>query len=99
MGSHGAKAGEPARVAIAPIWHTSFLIALFLAPGTGQIARSRTASPPPAVPFYLGTIAFEWILFAYIWWGIRLKWYSLAALVSRDRRWFGGLIVRGIPYT
>ncbi len=49
------------------------------------MAGSRPASPPPALPFYLGAIAFEWLLFAYVWWGIRLRRYPLAALISRGR--------------
>lgn len=81
----GADSAEPAHRAIAPIWHTGVFIALFLALGIGEAAGSRTASPPRALPFYLGAIAFEWLLFAYVWWGIRPRRYPLAALVSRGR--------------
>lgn len=83
MASPGADSAEPARVAIAPIWHTCALIVLFLALGMGKFTGSRTASSTEAVPFYLGAIAFEWLLFGYVWWGIRLRSYPLAALVSR----------------
>ncbi|MGH9535261.1 MAG: CPBP family intramembrane glutamic endopeptidase [Terriglobales bacterium] len=74
---------EPHRKAIAPVWHTCVLAAAIVALGIGGLAGSQPASPPSALPFYLSAIAFEWLLFAYVWWGIRLRKYPLAALISR----------------
>jgi membrane protease YdiL (CAAX protease family) len=85
VASPGTDSPAPAQAAIAPIWHTCVLIVLFLAIDIGEMAGSHTASPPRALPFYLGAIAFEWLLFVYIWWGIRLRRYPLAMLISRGR--------------
>jgi uncharacterized protein len=76
---------QPGRRGIAPVWHTVVLIGIFLALGIGEMAGRRPASPRAALPFYLGAIAFEWLLFAYAWWGIRLRRYPLAALIGHDR--------------
>ena len=53
--------------------------------GIGGMAGSRPASAPRPLPFYLGAIAFEWFLFAYVWWGIRLWGYPFAGLISQGR--------------
>ena len=84
MASSGAHGTGQIRKGIAPAWHTFVLIAVFVLLGIGGMTGSRLASPPKAVPFYLGAILFEWLLFAYVWWGIRLRRNSLAALVTRD---------------
>ena len=85
MTPHDADSPDPKRKGIAPIWHTCVLILIFVFLGVGEMAGSRPAAPPQPLPFYLGAIAFEWILFAYVWWGIRLRKYPLASLISRDR--------------
>ncbi|HTV05404.1 MAG TPA: CPBP family intramembrane glutamic endopeptidase [Acidobacteriaceae bacterium] len=76
---------EPRRKGIAPIWHTCVLILICAGLGAGEIAGSGQAAPSKPLPFYLGAIAFEWLLFAYVWWGIRLRKYPLAALIARGR--------------
>lgn len=68
---------------IAPIWHTWLLIAIVFALGLGGAAAS--SSPHRAIPSYLAAIVFEWLLFAFVWWGIRLRRYPLSALISRGR--------------
>ncbi|HTV57550.1 MAG TPA: CPBP family intramembrane glutamic endopeptidase [Verrucomicrobiae bacterium] len=85
MAPASAGPAEQKHANIAPVWHTSLLILLFLALGIGEMAGTRTSSPPAALPFYLGAIVFEWVLFAYVWWGVRLKGNSLATLVSRGQ--------------
>lgn len=85
MSSSGAGYSELGRRGIAPVWHTVVLIGIFLVLGIGQMAARRPASPPQPLPFYLGAIAFEWLLFAYVWWGIRLRRYPLAALIGSVR--------------
>jgi len=83
MASPGADSAGRMHAGVAPIWHTCVLIVLFVAVDIAEMAGSRTASPPRAFPFYLGAIAFEWLVFAYVWWGIRLRRYPLATLISR----------------
>jgi uncharacterized protein len=83
MPALGADSTQPGRKGIAPVWHTFVLIVIFLALGVGALAGRRPTSPPRALPLYLGAIVFEWLLFAYVWWGIRLRRYPLAALIGR----------------
>lgn len=83
MPSLGTDPTQPGCKGITPIWHTVILTGIFLALDFREMAGGRSASPPRALPFYLGAIAFEWLLFAYVWWGIRLKRYPLAALIGR----------------
>jgi hypothetical protein len=85
MASPGADSAARIHVGVAPIWHTCVLIVLFAAVDIAEMAGSRTASPPRAVAFYLGAIAFEWLVFAYVLWGIKLRRYPLATLISRGR--------------
>ena len=78
------RAGRAPR-AIAPAWHTCVLVAIQILLVAGEMRGSHPAPPPPAVPFYLGAMAFEAFLFAWVWWGLRLRGHSLAVLVARAR--------------
>ena len=84
-----ANDAGPKYPAIAPAWHTCILIAAMILLGISQIPGPRPESPPPALQFYLGAIAFEALLFVYVWWGLRLRGGSLAVLISSRRfaRW------------
>ncbi len=81
----GVDSPEPGPKGIAPIWHTGVLILICIALGVGEIGGFRSAAPPRPLPLYLGAIAFEWALFAYVCWGIRLRKVPLAALIARGR--------------
>lgn len=69
----------PAR--IAPLWHTLLLIAilLLLALGGARLQNRNSSGPevvarhPNMLPFYLSTMAFEWMLVGYVWLGIRRR--------------------------
>lgn len=81
------KSIRPERQAIAPLWHTCILIiVVILLAIVGLSGSGTTSPPPPAIPFYLGAIAFEWLMFAYVWWGIRMRGNSLITLVRADHR-------------
>lgn len=70
---------------IAPAWHTWVLIAFFAALALSGMRPERAGAPPPAVPFYSGAIAFEWLLFAYVWWGLRLGGNRLDLVMGAGR--------------
>lgn len=88
---------QQGRRGIAPVWHTCVLIAAFIAIGLGEIAGAHHGSPLRAIPFYIEAIVFELALFAFVWWGIRMRHYPLAALISRGRvTWFKRDLVYGL---
>ena len=72
---------------VAPVWHTLLLIAilLLLALGGARLQNQKSSGPqvvaqhPNMVPFYLSTMAFEWMLVGYVWLGIRrrARWRDL----------------------
>ncbi|MGH9521109.1 MAG: CPBP family glutamic-type intramembrane protease [Terriglobales bacterium] len=73
----------PTRQAVAPAWHTIVFLVIVAAAagfsaqqhGTGMIRNGRTFT-------YLFTIGWEWLLVAYIAWGIRKKQLKLRDLVG-----------------
>lgn len=66
---------------IAPVWHTVVLILLVLAPLL-QAVSSSSPAPARAVPFYLSGFVFLWLLFAYAWWGLRMRRVSLSEVIG-----------------
>lgn len=84
MGASIADSVGQHRKGIAPVWHTCFLIAFIVVLAIGGVIY-HPSSPPRAVPFYLGAIAFEWLLFVYIWWGLQFRQYPLSSLINRGR--------------
>lgn len=80
-----ADSVEQRHKGIAPVWHTCFLIAFVAVLAIDGLVVHRPGSTHRAVTFYLIGIAFEWILFVYIWWGISLREYPLSTLISRGR--------------
>lgn len=69
---------------IAPAWHTVVLILLILAPLLQAASSfSPAAAPAHAVPFYLSGLVFLWLLFAYAWWGLRMRKVSLPEVIGR----------------
>ncbi|MEK7348565.1 MAG: CPBP family intramembrane glutamic endopeptidase [Candidatus Eisenbacteria bacterium] len=100
-GGLAADGGSPARsttppahprsvAAVAPAWHTAFLLAYLAgftwlsassAPGEGSVP---SASRPV---IYLTVLAFQWILFGIATWGFRLRGVSIGAILSY--RWKG----------
>lgn len=70
---------------VAPVWHTLVMLVVMGAwAGLGymQAATMRSQSAPPRMRLYLTTMALEWILFAFVVFGIRLKRVSLRELTG-----------------
>ena len=62
------------RELIAPLWHTIALVAFLLVFSLGGAKQQHTAAKHAGlVYFYLITMAFEWIVVAYIVWGLRRR--------------------------
>jgi membrane protease YdiL (CAAX protease family) len=62
------------RELIAPLWHTLALVVFLLVFSLGGAKGQHTAAKHAGlVYFYLVTMAFEWIVVAYIAWGLRRR--------------------------
>lgn len=76
---------RPGARAVAPAWHTAILVVALGAwalMGAKQAGMMRAESAPPRMAFYATTMALEWILFAYVVFGIRRKRISLRELTG-----------------
>jgi uncharacterized protein len=76
--------GHPRR-SIAPAWHTCTLILgvlVWALLGYHQAKMMRSEALPPRLELYLGTMTLEWLLFAYVWVGIRLRGVTLRQLTG-----------------
>lgn len=75
----------PSPVPVAPAWHTGLYLIYRIA--SGWLLLRRAASVPSArphsqIPFYVAIILGDFLLLAYVVWGIRLQRGSLAELIG-----------------
>jgi membrane protease YdiL (CAAX protease family) len=73
---------QPSRRLLAPLWHTALVLALVLGISwagvltrhlTGNTAPRGGMAHPSHILGYLITLAWEWILLAFVWWGLRMR--------------------------
>ena len=70
---------------VAPWWHTVGLLVLFVGIGiaTSTLQRSMPATEAPSpILLYVPLLTIEWILFAYVWFGLRSNPAALRAVVG-----------------
>lgn len=68
---------------IAPLWHTALLVLLLIVVSWAGADRQQTyAEARGRIPFYLTTIAGEWLLTAYVLWGVRKRGVTLRELTG-----------------
>lgn len=71
--------------AVAPAWHTVVVLVVLLCFSLlGAIVghRSPAATSRVHVAQYVVTMAFEWLIVAFIWWGVRRRGIRMAQLVG-----------------
>lgn len=72
--------------AVAPWWHTTIIVLLIVG---GSVLNSRpmrmSGLGAHHVQRYLTGIGVEWLLFLFIWWGLRMKRVSLAEIFGFRR--------------
>jgi len=74
---------KPEHAAIAPMWHTVALVAILILFSWGNAhADHSNVMKHGVAPFYLLTMIWEWILFFYVWWGIRKRKVTMKELVG-----------------
>jgi membrane protease YdiL (CAAX protease family) len=108
---------QPSRRLLAPLWHTALVLALVLGISwagvltrhlTGNTAPRGSMAHPSHILGYLITLAWEWILLAFVWWGLRMRGTPLRQIFGLRRTgaselwmdvaialgfWFASLIV------
>ena len=68
---------------IAPLWHTLVLLLILVATSvSGAYSKHVTARSGHLVAQYAVQIGWEWILFAYVVWGVRRRGISLRNLIG-----------------
>lgn len=96
---------EPARASLAPepprpianLWHTAIFIIVVLAFSySGSNGQHQAAGKHGKSYLYLFTIAWEWIMVAYIWWGTRKRGIGLRELIGGDEA-LDRFMNRGVP--
>ena len=111
---------QPSRRLLAPLWHTGLLLALLLGVAWVEVLTQHlTKHPalpghmpqPSHIAGYLLTLAWEWVLLALVWWGLRMRGTPLRQILGLRRAgttelwmdiaialgfWFGSLIVLSI---
>jgi len=70
---------------VAPGWHTVVLLAVLLAfsaLGAYSMRGSRPPAPGRQMLHYLVTIAAQWVLFAFVWFGVRRRGVPLRQVIG-----------------
>jgi CAAX protease family protein len=68
---------------LAPIWHTAVLIIVILAfSALGALSGHPAAKSGGRIPQYLLTMAWEWLLFGFVIWGVRKSGTTLRNLIG-----------------
>jgi uncharacterized protein len=71
-----------------PYWHTALLVLVLALFSLGNAKASQAVhSGQDHVRIYLATMAYEWLLTAYVWWGLRRSGVTLRELIGG--RWHG----------
>ena len=74
---------QPTLRLVAPWWHTAVLIVVLLAVSLGQAhALGGVIERHGRVSLYASTMAFEWVMVAFIWMGVRRRGVSVRELVG-----------------
>jgi len=87
----GVEAGRETPIArfepVAGVVHTLFLlfiIAAIAVVGYFSIYRQSAGRNPNRIIFYLTTMAWEWLIFGYVYWGLRRRGKSLKNVAGRS---------------
>jgi membrane protease YdiL (CAAX protease family) len=65
-----------------PYWHTAALLLVLVLFSVGNARSTQAMHSGAHVRIYLATMAYEWLLTAYVWWGLRRSGGSLRELIG-----------------
>jgi membrane protease YdiL (CAAX protease family) len=74
---------RPETKRIAPDWHTIVLVLLLIATSAlGAHMSQKAAASAHHVAVFVQTLVWEWLLFAYVWWGLRRRHTALREVIG-----------------
>jgi membrane protease YdiL (CAAX protease family) len=102
--SFSGIAGEPAppppppeRNGRVPYWHTAALVTVLLLFSLGNAqAGQHLHEGISHLRLYLGTMAYEWLLTLFVWWGLRRAGISLRELIGGRWHSIGDFVLDGL---
>ena len=65
-----------------PYWHTAVLLLVLVFFSLGNIKSSHAVHAGAHVRIYMATMFYEWLLTAFVWWGLRRSGGSLRELIG-----------------
>ncbi len=65
-----------------PYWHTALLLLVLVLFSVGNMKSSQTVHAGAHVRIYLATMFYEWLLTAFVWWGLRRSGGSMRELIG-----------------
>jgi hypothetical protein len=65
-----------------PYWHTAVLLLVLVLFSLGNLKSSHAEHAGAHVRIYLATMFYEWLLTAFVWWGLRRSGGSLRELIG-----------------
>src|SRR5512146_1414626 len=82
LSTHPAETPRKPRL-IAPLWHTILLVVLFLVLSwSGADSQHLFVEKYGRILLYGMTIVFEWLMVAYVFWGVRKRGITLRELTG-----------------
>jgi len=79
-----------------PYWHTAVLVAIILLLSLANAQGDRLNEDVSHLRLYLGTMAYEWILVLFVWWGLRRAGISLREMIGGRWHSFGDFVLDGL---
>jgi membrane protease YdiL (CAAX protease family) len=88
-----AEPGPTGHVPVASYIHTAIVVIIMLAVGYASAVNSDKFKPGAAVSTYITTIVFQWILFAVVLLGVKLRKFSLNDILGRPWKSFDDFLM------
>ncbi len=76
---------------VAPWWHTALLLFILVGISTlGGLGTKKQQLAGHQLSTYIFTIAFEWILLAFVWWGLHMRRVPMKSLLGEHHKGWSG---------
>lgn len=79
---------------LAPLWHTLLLIAIIVATSILTAnTEHKLSGKHGKIAQYITTIVWQWLLTAYVWWGLRRKGFRIGEVIGRKWKRFEDVLL------